>query len=43
MVKLIYEKAEDVKLALLWLKMTPISNKTGTIYNVPATMFMGDS
>ena len=41
MVKQIYEKAEDIKLALLLLKMMPISNKTGTIYDAPATMFYG--
>ena len=40
-VKQIYEKAEDVKLALLLLKTTPILNKTGTIYDAPATMFYG--
>ena len=38
-VKQIYEKAVDVKLALLLLKTMPISNKTGTIYDAPATMF----
>ena len=40
-VKKIYEKAVNVKLALLLLKTTPISNKSGTIYNAPATMFYG--
>ena len=40
-VKQIYEKAKDVKLALLLLKTTPISNKKGTTYEVPATMFYG--
>ena len=40
-VKQIYEKAVDVKLALLLLKTTPISNKSGTIYDAPGTMFYG--
>ena len=40
-VKQIYEKAKDVKLALLLLKMTPLSNKKGTTYDAPATMFYG--
>ena len=40
-VKQIYEKAKDVKLALLLLKTTPISNKKGTTYDAPATMFYG--
>ena len=40
-VKQIYEKAVDVKLALLLLKTTPIANKMGTIYDAPATMFYG--
>ena len=40
-VKQIYKKAEDIKLALLLLKTTPISDKTGTIYDALATMFYG--
>ena len=40
-VKQIYEKADDVKLALLLLKTMPIANKSGTVYNAPATMFFG--
>ena len=40
-VKQIYEKAKDVKLALLLLKTMPISNKKGTTYDAPATMFYG--
>ena len=40
-VKQIYEKAIDVKLAFLLLKTTPIANKKGTIYDAPATMFYG--
>ena len=40
-VKQIYEKADDVKLALLLLKTLPIANKGGTVYDTPATMFFG--
>ena len=40
-VKQIYKKADGVKLALLLLKTTPISNKSGTVYDVPASMFFG--
>ena len=40
-VRQIYEKAIDGKLALLLLKTTPISNKKGTTYDAPATMFYG--
>ena len=40
-VKQIYEKADDIKLALLLLKMTPIANKGGTVYDALATMFFG--
>ena len=38
-VKQIYAKADDVKLALLLLKMIPIVNKSGTIYNAPTNVF----
>ena len=40
-VKPIYEKADDVKLALLLLKTMPIANKSETVYYAPATMFFG--
>ena len=39
-VKQINTKANDVKLALLLLKMTPIANKNGTL-EVPANVFFG--
>ena len=42
-VKQIYAKADDVKLALLLLKMTPIANKSGTIYDAPTNVFLADS
>ena len=41
-VKQIYAKADDVKLTLLLLKMTPIANKSGTIYDAPANVFLVD-
>ena len=40
-VKQIYEKVDDIKLALLLLKMMPIANKGGTVYDALATMFFG--
>ena len=40
-VKQIYAKADDVKLALLLLKSTPISNRSGTIQDAPASVFFG--
>ena len=40
-VKQIYNKANDVKLALLLLKTTPISNKSSTIQDAPANVFFG--
>ena len=40
-VKQIYAKADYVKLALLLLKTTPISNRSGTIQDVPARVFFG--
>ena len=40
-IKQIYAKADDVKLALLLLKMTPIANKSGTIYDAPTNVFFG--
>ena len=42
-IKQIYAKADDVKLALLLLKMTPIANKSGTIYDAPTNVFLVDS
>ena len=40
-IKQIYEKANDVKLALLLLKTTPITNKSGTVHDAPASVFFG--
>ena len=40
-VKQIYMKADDVKLALLLLKMTPISNNKNVIQEAPAKLFYG--
>ena len=40
-VKQIYMKAADVKLALLLLKMTPISNHKNVIQDAPAKLFYG--
>ena len=40
-VKQIYQKANDVKLALLLLMCTPISNKNGKVYDPPANVFFG--
>ena len=40
-VKQIYMKADDVKLALLLLKMTPISNHKNVIQDAPAKLFYG--
>ena len=40
-VKQIYSKADDVKLALLLLKTTPISNKKKFIQEAPASIFYG--
>ena len=36
-IKQIYEKADDMKLALLLLKTTPISDNSGTVYDALAT------
>ena len=38
-VKQIYMKADDLKLALLLLKMTPITNQTNMVQDVPAKLF----
>ena len=38
-VKQIYMKADDVKLALLLLKMTPITNQTNMVQDAPAKLF----
>ena len=40
-VKQIYMKADDVKLALLLLKMMPISNNKKLIQEAPANLFYG--
>ena len=40
-VKQNYEMDGDIKLALVLLKMMPIANKGGTVYDAPATMFFG--
>ena len=40
-VKQIYMKADDVKLALLLLKMMPISNHKNVIQDAPAKLFYG--
>ena len=40
-VKQIYQKANDIKLALLLLKCTPISNKSGRSHDAPANVFFG--
>ena len=40
-VKQIYHKVSDIKLALLLLKTTPISNRSGTIQDPPASVFFG--
>ena len=40
-VKQIYMKADDVKLALLLLKMTPISNNKKVVQEAPANLFYG--
>ena len=40
-VKQIYQKANDVKLALLLLKCTPISNKSGRSHDARANVFFG--
>ena len=41
MVKQIYLKASDVKLALLLLKMTPIANQSTLVQDSPANLFFG--
>ena len=40
-VKQIYLKASDVKLALLLLKMTPIANQSTFVQDAPANLFFG--
>ena len=40
-VKQIYMKADDIKLALLLLKTTPISNNKNVIQEAPAKLFYG--
>ena len=40
-VKQIYMKADDVKLALLLLKITPIMNQTNMVQDAPARLFYG--
>ena len=40
-IKQIYQKANGIKLALLLLKTTPITNKNGTVHDAPTNMFFG--
>ena len=40
-VKQMYMKADNVKLALLLLKMTPITNQTNIVQDAPARLFYG--